>query len=215
VTAAASPTSERLETPLGPLWLVTEGEALVVAGFAVDLAGVARALGAPPIEARPRETSSAAAAAAAAYFAGDLGALDAVTVRQPGTPRMQQVWRTLRAVPAGTTTTYGTLLPEAPRLAARACAVNLVSLFVPCHRVQRADGGLGGFTWGLEAKTWLRDFESGQAWAAQAPRPQPCAAAMLTSQFTPNRSTHMPNASPHGATSSGTVTVPPDDSSSQ
>ncbi|MHA7133728.1 methylated-DNA--[protein]-cysteine S-methyltransferase [Oerskovia turbata] len=162
------PTSERVETPLGPLWLVTEGATLVVAGFADDLAGVARALGAPPIAARPRESPSAAAAAVAAFFAGDLGALDAVAVRQPGTPRMQQVWHALRAVPAGATTTYGSLLPEAPRLAARACAVNLVSLFVPCHRVQRADGSLGGFTWGLEAKTWLRDFEAGRVEAGPA-----------------------------------------------
>ncbi len=165
---AGTVTSERIETPIGPLWLVTEGEVLLVAGFAVDLAGVARALGTPPVRARARETPSAAATAATAFFAGDLGALDAVVVRQPGTARMQEVWRTLRAVPAGTTTTYGALLPAAPRLAARECAANLVSLFVPCHRVQRADGSLGGFTWGLEAKTWLRDFESGRAEAAPA-----------------------------------------------
>ncbi|MET4225909.1 hypothetical protein ABIC85_003168 [Oerskovia enterophila] len=50
------------------------------------------------------------------------------------------------------------------------------------------------------------DGSPGQAWAGPA---------MFTSQLTPNPSTHMPNASPHGATSSGTVTLPLDDSLSQ
>lgn len=162
-TAAGSATAERVGTPVGPLWVVTEGEVLVLAGFAPDLGQVADALGVPTVTARARtwqEGASRAAAAAAAYFEGDLGALDRVAVRQPGTRRMQDLWCRLRAVPAGATTTYGTLLPEAPRLAARACAVNRVSLFVPCHRVHRADGHLGGYTWGLEVKTWLRDLEA-------------------------------------------------------
>ncbi|RXR27101.1 methylated-DNA--[protein]-cysteine S-methyltransferase [Oerskovia turbata] len=161
--SATAATAERVGTPVGPLWVVTEGEVLVLAGFAPDLEQVTGALGVPTVAARVRtrqEGASRAAAAVAAYLEGDLGALDRVAVRQPGTPRMQDVWRRLRAVPAGATTTYGTLLPEAPRLAARACAVNRVTLFVPCHRVHRADGHLGGYTWGLEVKTWLRDFEA-------------------------------------------------------
>ena len=49
--------------------------------------------------------------------------------------------------------------PRAVRAAAAACARNAAALFVPCHRVLRTDGGLGGFRWGLDVKKWLLGHE--------------------------------------------------------
>ena len=51
--------------------------------------------------------------------------------------------------------------PRAVRAVASACAANRVGLVVPCHRVIRGDGGLGGYRWGLERKRSLIDLERG------------------------------------------------------
>jgi methylated-DNA-[protein]-cysteine S-methyltransferase len=53
--------------------------------------------------------------------------------------------------------------PTAVRGAAQACARNAAALFVPCHRVLRADGTLGGFRWGLPVKRWLLEHEAATA----------------------------------------------------
>ena len=58
--------------------------------------------------------------------------------------------------------------PKAVRAAASACAANRVAILVPCHRVLRADGGLGGYRWGLDRKRALLDAE--RAARAQKPR---------------------------------------------
>jgi methylated-DNA-[protein]-cysteine S-methyltransferase len=70
----------------------------------------------------------------------------------------------LREVKPGEPVTYpgfATLTgrPRAIRPAAAACARNATALFVPCHRVLRTDGGLGGYRWGLPVKRWLLDHE--------------------------------------------------------
>lgn len=78
----------------------------------------------------------------------------------------RHVWQTLRAIPAGQTRSYGDLaaqlgLPGGQRAVARACAANPVAVIVPCHRVLRADGGLGGYRWGVARKTALLARERG------------------------------------------------------
>lgn len=87
--------------------------------------------------------------ALARYAAGDVGALDGVRVEQPGGAFLQAVWAVMREIPAGTTVSYAELArragrPTAVRAAASACARNMVAPFVPCHRVVRSDGSLGG-----------------------------------------------------------------------
>ena len=72
----------------------------------------------------------------------------------------RQVWEALRAIPYGETRSYGDVAraigrPTAARAVARACATNRVSVVVPCHRVVREDGGLGGYRWGVERKKAL------------------------------------------------------------
>ncbi len=76
----------------------------------------------------------------------------------------QRVWEALRTIPYGTTRSYREIAravgrPAAARAVARACASNPVALAIPCHRVVREDGGLGGYRWGLERKRALLDRE--------------------------------------------------------
>lgn len=76
----------------------------------------------------------------------------------------QRVWQVLQAIPAGSTCTYGQVAaaigqPTAARAVAHACASNPVALVIPCHRVLRADGDLGGYRWGIERKRRLLQQE--------------------------------------------------------
>jgi AraC family transcriptional regulator of adaptative response/methylated-DNA-[protein]-cysteine methyltransferase len=77
-----------------------------------------------------------------------------------GTAFQQRVWRALRDIPPGATTTYGEIAERiGARFAARAvgtaCGQNPLAVVVPCHRVLRSDGGLGGYRWGIGRKTKL------------------------------------------------------------
>ena len=70
----------------------------------------------------------------------------------------RRVWEALRSIPLGETRTYSEVArsigkPSAIRAVARACATNPAAIVVPCHRVVRTDGTLGGYRWGLERKT--------------------------------------------------------------
>ncbi len=76
----------------------------------------------------------------------------------------RRVWEALRAIPHGSTRSYSQIArtlgqPKATRAVARACATNPVSVVVPCHRVVREDGGLGGYRWGLGRKRALLEQE--------------------------------------------------------
>jgi len=100
----------------------------------------------------------------AAYFAGDLGALDAIPVDPGGTPFQRRVWAALRTIPAGETVSYQTLArrigaPTAVRAVGAANSDNPVGIVVPCHRVIGADGSLTGYAGGIERKRWLLTHE--------------------------------------------------------
>jgi len=76
----------------------------------------------------------------------------------------RRVWEALRSIPPGATRTYSEVAqsigqPSAVRAVARACATNPAAIVVPCHRVVRTDGTLGGYRWGLERKRSLLDQE--------------------------------------------------------
>lgn len=75
-----------------------------------------------------------------------------------------RVWRQLQAIPYGETRTYQQVAaslgrPTATRAVARACATNPVALLIPCHRVVRTDGSMGGYRWGIERKKKLLSKE--------------------------------------------------------
>lgn len=81
-----------------------------------------------------------------------------------GTAFQWKVWRALTTIPAGETRSYTDLArrvgrPSAVRAVASACAANRVAILVPCHRVVRSDGSLGGYRWGLERKERLLSRE--------------------------------------------------------
>ncbi len=81
-----------------------------------------------------------------------------------GTAFQLIVWRYLQQIPYGDVATYAQVAaaigkPSAARAVALACASNPVALLVPCHRVVRGDGGLGGFRWGVARKRVLLDTE--------------------------------------------------------
>ncbi len=85
-----------------------------------------------------------------------------------GTAFQATVWSALRRIPAGETRTYSQVAqeigaPRSVRAVARACATNRLALVVPCHRVVRSDGSMGGYRWGLEVKERLLDLERAAA----------------------------------------------------
>jgi methylated-DNA-[protein]-cysteine S-methyltransferase len=150
-------------TPLGPLVLAAGPSGLEAAVFAESwpaerarrFAGRTLRRVADPIGARSRLE---------AYFAGELDALDAVSVDPHGTPFQLTVWRALRTIRAGATRSYGEIAravgqPRAVRAVGAANGQNPVALFIPCHRVIGADGSLTGYGGGLDRKRWLLQHE--------------------------------------------------------
>lgn len=95
---------------------------------------------------------------------GDPVALEAVPLDLRGTEFQRRVWAELRKIPAGETVSYAEVArrvgrPKAVRAVASACGDNHVAVLVPCHRVVRSDGGLGGYKWGLARKEALLETE--------------------------------------------------------
>jgi len=104
------------------------------------------------------ELAGAVAAVSALLRGGPAGADLPLDVR--GTAFQARVWQALRRIPAGRTWSYQELAtaigaPRSHRAVANACGRNPVAVVVPCHRVVRADGSLGGYRWGLEVKAEL------------------------------------------------------------
>lgn len=149
------------ESPVGPLLLAGDGEALRVLAFANGRSGEAHPDWLPdttgvlaPVE---RELG--------AYFEGRLREFR-VPVAPLGTAFQQSVWRGLRDIPYGETISYGELArrvgdPRAVRAVGAANGANPIAIIVPCHRVIGANGSLVGFGGGLPIKRALLDLERG------------------------------------------------------
>ncbi|MFQ3592832.1 MAG: methylated-DNA--[protein]-cysteine S-methyltransferase [Gemmataceae bacterium] len=89
-----------------------------------------------------------------------------------GTAFQLRVWRALGCIAVGQTRSYREVAqslgqPTGARAVARACATNPLSVLIPCHRVIRSDGKLGGYRWGLERKRWLLQVERQRGQAAR------------------------------------------------
>lgn len=157
-----------VDTPVGPFSVLAGPDGAVrAAGFTAAPATLLPLVH-PSLRGEPRHRSDLGpvTAAVTAYLDGDLAAIDDIPVDQhTGGAFMAHAWQVLRDVKPGepvTYTGYAALAgrPAAVRAAAAACARNAAALFVPCHRVLRTDGTLGGYRWGLPVKRWLLDHES-------------------------------------------------------
>ena len=100
----------------------------------------------------------------AEYFAGSRQAFD-IPLDFKGTAFQKSVWAALLTIPFGQTRSYKQIAqqvrsPKGFRAVGAANGKNPISIIAPCHRVIAADGGLGGFAGGLDAKTCLLDIES-------------------------------------------------------
>jgi methylated-DNA-[protein]-cysteine S-methyltransferase len=156
-----------IDTHVGPFTAVVDTDGAVLAsGWTADLDALLPVIH-PAV--RPSEVVEgdlgAVGEAIVRYHDGDLSAIDDIPVRQRSGAFLEHAWDVLRTVPAGAPVTYTEYAaksgrPAAVRAAASACARNAAALFVPCHRVLRTDGTLGGFRWGVETKRKLLTHET-------------------------------------------------------
>ena len=165
-----------IDSPLGRLRLLAAEAALVRIDF-LDGEGSARA---HVDDERPVESEDAAllrdvAAQLHAYFAGDCRDFD-VPLAPRGTPFQLEVWRALRAIPYGTTTSYGAIARTlgrsgASRAVGLANGSNPIPVVIPCHRVIGSDGSLVGYGGGLAIKERLLSLERGKGTLAKLTGP--------------------------------------------
>lgn len=163
--------SVSVPSPLGPMLLAATERGLCALQFGNHAAQLAERLR----REFPRAVLRPMAHPAAPPFQAWLAALAAFWRHEDQPPRIPiacrgtafqfAVWRFLQTIPRGQTRSYAQVAaaigrPTAARAVARACASNPVAVLIPCHRVLRGDGGLGGYRWGLERKRQLLARES-------------------------------------------------------
>jgi methylated-DNA-[protein]-cysteine S-methyltransferase len=164
---------DRMDTPIGELLLVADGEGRL---RAVDWAEyeprMLRLLrlhyGKDRLELRPARNPHGLRDAMTRYFGGDIAAIDDLPVKTAGTAFQLRVWDALRKIPSGSPISYGQLAveidrPTAVRAVGLANGSNPIGIVVPCHRVIGANGSLTGYGGGLERKRWLLEHEGKHA----------------------------------------------------
>lgn len=157
-----------IDSPLGPLLLAASQRGLVRVAFSGEgfdrvLDGLAEQIGQRIMRSEARLET--AARAFDAYFAGVLQRFDLPVDPLPGTAFRDQVQSYLPQIPYGSTLSYGQLAaalgrPRAMRAVGSACATNPLPIVRPCHRVLRADGSVGGYLGGTQAKLDLLALEA-------------------------------------------------------
>lgn len=157
-----------VDAPFGRLWVAVTDRGVVRVSYDpydVLLADLARRVSPRVLEA-PGRTDDVRHQLDA-YFAGTRTAFDvALDDRLVRTPFQRRVLAAAAAIPYGGQATYGAVAASAGnanavRAAGSALGANPLCVVVPCHRVVRAGGGLGGYAGGLAAKQWLLDREAG------------------------------------------------------
>ncbi|XAS68910.1 methylated-DNA--[protein]-cysteine S-methyltransferase [Micrococcaceae bacterium Sec5.7] len=151
-----------MTTPDGPFTIIAHEGAVLASGWTAEAAELT---GQIHPELMPEDFDAvqdlgAISEAVDAFYSGDPVPAMNVRVLQKSGPFRSHAWDVLRTVSPGTPVTYTEYAqlsgnPKAVRAAASACALNAAALFVPCHRVVRTDGTLGGFRWGLRVKESL------------------------------------------------------------
>lgn len=160
-----------VDTPIGPFTAIAAADGAVLAsGWTATTDDLTPLISPPlrPAELRERRDLGAITRAVRAFHSGDVAAIEEIPVRQRSGEFLTHAWEVLRKVPPGQPVTYSEYAalagrPAAVRAAASACARNAAALFVPCHRVVRISGAMGGFRWGLDVKRWLLAHEAAAA----------------------------------------------------
>lgn len=152
-------------SPIGPLTLVSDGQAITHIWFPEAKRGTA-----PPPTARTDKVLDAAKKQLDGYFAGRRTSFD-LPVAPHGTPFQVRVWNALTRIGYGETKSYGAVAqaigsPKAVRAVGAANGRNPVPIVIPCHRVIGADGSLTGFGGGMACKEYLLDLERGALFPA-------------------------------------------------
>lgn len=169
---------DRLDTPIGEALLVTDAQGSLRALDWWDYEARMKRLlrqqnGTVTIE--PGRAPEAVSRALQDYFAGDLDRIAGIPCALGGTDFQRDVWAALRAIPAGTTVSYGSLAarlgrPRAFRAVGHANGDNPISVVIPCHRLIGADGSLTGYGGGIGRKRWLLAHEgAGAGQAMESP----------------------------------------------
>lgn len=152
----------QLSTPDGPFTILARDGVVLASGWTAvpaELTGQVHPALRPDAVEEVAELGDISSAVEA-FYSGDPAPAMSVPVRQQSGPFRAHAWDVLRGVKPGFPVTYSEYAalagnPRAVRAAASACAFNAAALFVPCHRVIRTDGSLGGFRWGLRVKESL------------------------------------------------------------
>jgi methylated-DNA-[protein]-cysteine S-methyltransferase len=149
------------DSPVGPLTLISDGQALTHCEFENPRYPF------EPAPAGEDELIVKARRQLDLYFAGKLRTFD-LPLAPRGTPFQQRVWAELLQIPYGVTRSYGALAaalnsPNASRAVGLANGRNPIAIIVPCHRVIGADGSLTGYGGGMARKRLLLDLEQGGA----------------------------------------------------
>jgi methylated-DNA-[protein]-cysteine S-methyltransferase len=162
----------RIESPVGKLRLVANGDALAAILWEVEKPHRVR-LG-PLVAHRDNAVLIETAAQLADYFSGKRTSFD-VKLDFHGTDFQKKVWRALLTIPFGETRTYGDIAaqigcPSAVRAVGAANGRNPISIIAPCHRVIGSTGALTGFAGGIEAKAVLLAVEGHRVESARVRR---------------------------------------------
>jgi methylated-DNA-[protein]-cysteine S-methyltransferase len=160
---------DRIDTPIGELLLVVDNagklRALDWADYEERMLRLLRVhYGKAGFKLEPAHNPHGLRDAINRYFAGDVGAIDDISVETAGTPFQRSVWKELRNIPRGSAISYGKLAeqiarPKAVRAVGLANGSNPIGIVVPCHRVIGSNGSLTGYGGGLERKRWLLEHE--------------------------------------------------------
>lgn len=99
------------------------------------------------------------------YYCGDKSALSKIPRQQTGSNFQIKVWNQISNIPYGQKISYGQLakiigLPKASRAVGTACGLNRLALIIPCHRVIKSDGTIGGYAYKKDIKQSLLESES-------------------------------------------------------
>ena len=150
------------DTSLGPLLIAATDKGLCRVSFDEDAAALETRF--PNADIVPGGAALANLAARVVAEVETPGRDTDLPLDVQGTAFQEAVWQALRAIPAGETRSYAELAamvgrPNAVRAAGTACGANNVAIVIPCHRVQRGDGTMGGYAYGVERKRILRRRE--------------------------------------------------------